>query len=94
MILLTVSLHICTPVSNRARREATPYLLLVVGIIMWLSFWIYVVIYVRSVMQHERAAASDSTAILRRDQKLNRTLFTLFSGGGTYTLWVTDNQIR
>ena len=80
MIFLRLSLHICTPVSNRATREATPDLHIVVGITVWLSVSIYVAKYVRSMMQHERAAASDSATIMRGDYKLNRTLLFYFLG--------------
>ena len=44
------------------------------------SVSIYVAKYVRSMMQHERAASSDSTAIMRGDYKLNRTLLFYFLG--------------
>ena len=64
--------------SSRARREATPDLHIVVGITVWLSVSIYIAKHVRSMMQHERAASSDSTAIMRGDFKLNRTLLFIF----------------
>ena len=74
MISLRLSLYTCTLVSNRARREATPDFHIVIGITMWLSVPMYTAKYVRSMMQHERAAASDSATIIRGDYKLNRTL--------------------
>ena len=40
----------------------------------------YIAKHARSMMQHERAASSDSAAIMRGDNRLNRTLLFYFLG--------------